>query len=321
MPFQLKAFNILLGFTLTYIFTNTFYSLGLSITFAVITSILLYIYGGIFFAMIFFIMFGIILTKKINEKNKSLGIIIKQTNINETPDKKAFMCDKQQNENNIISYGNFRNEVDNRDFSLCVYLYINGSNPAYKNKFSNYRFRDWKSIFYLGSSDIKESAGEGVNEIKDLYQVPGLWLKPSLNNIVLVINDGQNNDRLELDNVPLNEWFSISIIMNSASISLYKNCKLEKIIGLKNIIPDTTKYNLYIANDGKAIKYSDDVERNGFPGQMAYFTYYNFILTQNQINEYCNRYRNVLNKYQYKQNEDVKYETSCLVTDSDTNTL
>ena len=54
---------------------------------------------------------------------------------------------------------------------------------------------------------------------------------------------------------------------------------------------------------------------------MAYFTYYNFILTQDQINNYCNKYKKSLEKYQDKQNEGVVYNTSCLVTDGDVNSL
>ena len=98
---------------------------------------------------------------------------------------------------------------------------------------------------------------------------------------------------------------------------MYKNCKLDKIISLKSIISNTSEYNLYLANDGNLIKYSDDKKRNGFPGQIAYMTYYNYTLNQNDIDFYCESYRNKLNKYQNKENKEYKYTTSCLVTDSD----
>lgn len=305
-----------------YIFTNIKYNLGLSILFAIITTILIFIFGGTYLSLIFVVLYSVYLIKIINLKYKNAGIIINQTNINKTSDGLAMMCDKPQTvENNIISYKNFRDEVDNRNFSICVFLYINGSNPKYKNNFKNYRFRDWKSIFYFGQNEIIESSDNNPTELKDLKQIPGLWLKPTLNNLVLVTNDGQNNGLTELNDVPLNEWFSVSIIVNSSSISLYKNCKLEKIITLNSYLPDTSEYNLYIANDGKLIKYNDDKERNGFPGQMAFFTYYNFSLSQKSMNEYCSKYSSILNNYQYKENNHIKYETSCLVTDSDKNSL
>ena len=69
------------------------------------------------------------------------------------------------------------------------------------------------------------------------------------------------------------------------------------------------------------ITYDDGKEKNGFAGQMAYFTYFNYILNQNQINDYCNKYRRILTKYQESQNKGYTYETSCLVTDSDTTSL
>ena len=317
MPLQLKIFNIILCCSFTYIFTNVYYKLWVSILFALVTSVFLYMYLGLYFALIFLTMYAVVLIKIINENNKSAGIIIKQTNIYETSDKKAFPCDVNKPENNIVASNRFRNEVDNRDFTICLFLYVNGSNPTYKNNYTNYRYRDWKSVFYLGNNEIKENSEDKPEEIKNLKQLPGLWLKPSLNNLVLVIKDGQNNERLELDNIPLNEWFSVSIIINSASVSLYQNCKLEKIVSLRNIIPDTSQYNLYLTNDSKLIKYQDGKERNGFGGQMAFFTYYNYVLSQKQINSYCNAYKDALNKYQYKENQNIKYETSCLVTDSD----
>lgn len=322
MPYQLKVFNILLSFSFMYIFTNIRYNLTLSIIFAIITTILVYIFGGLYLSLIFIVLYSVYIIKVINEKYKNAGIIINQTNIYKTSDRKAMMCDKPQTvDNNIISYKDFRNEVDNRDFSICVFLYVNGTNPKYKNNFKNYRFRDWKSVFYFGQNEITENTKENPTELKDVKQIPGLWLKPTLNNLVLVLNDGQNNGLLELNDIPLNEWFSVSIIINSASVSLYKNCKLEKTLTLNSFIPETSEYNLYIANDGKLIKYNDDIERNGFPGQMAFFTYYNFALTQKDMNEYCSNYSAILNKYQNKENNDIKYETSCLVTDSDKNTL
>jgi hypothetical protein len=300
-----------------YVFTKINYNLGLSILFAILTSSMLFIFGGIYFTLIFIVLYIIYLMQVINKKEKTSGVIIKQTDVYNTSTKKPFICDAPQTPNNVISYKNFRDEVDNRNFSISMFLYINGSNPKYKNNFENYRFRDWKSIFYLGKNEITDS----TTELHNIQQIPGLWLKPTLNNIVLVLNDGDNNGRLELDDVPLNEWFSITILVNSGSISLYKNCKLEKILSLNSYLPETSEYDLYIANDGKLKTYSDAVERNGFPGQMAYFKYYNFTLNQYDIDNYCSKYKSILDKFQYEENNDIRYETSCLVTDSDKKSL
>ena len=332
MPLTLKVFNIILTSILTFVFTQTNYNLVLSLLFAFLTTIFIYLYIGLFFAMLFFVLYIVLLLKKSNEKKLTQGTIIEQTNIPKTTNKIAFQCDNPATpKNNIVSYKKFRNDLDNRDFSICVFLYINGSNPVYKNNFYNYRYKDWKSVFYFGNSEImSDSMNENVEEEDDkiktkkynyLNQMPGLWLKPSLNNLVLAIKNGSINERLELNDVPLNEWFSITIIMNSSSVSLYQNCKLEKIVNLDKIIPDTSEYNLFIANDANLIVYDDNKKRNGFAGQMAYFTYYNFILTQNQINDYCSKYKKSLEKYQEKQNQNVTYNTSCLVTDSDVNSL
>ena len=323
MPMTLKVFNITLCFIFTYVFTQKNYRFWLSILFALLTSTFLYLYGGIFFAMIFVVLYLVLLIKKINQKNITKGILIAQTDIYNTQNKIAFQCDTQQTpSNNIVAADKFRRETDNKDFSICLFLYVNGSNPTYKNNITNYRYREWKSVFYMGNKEIINSSdGSTDDQLESLFQLPGLWLKPSLNNLVFVVKDGQSNERLELNDIPLNEWFSITIIINSASVSLYKNCRLEKVINLRSIIPNTNQYNLYLANDGKLITYDDGKEKNGFAGQMAYFTYFNYILNQNQINDYCNKYRRILTKYQESQNKGYTYETSCLVTDSDTTSL
>ena len=316
MPSQLKMFNVIVFLILTGIFTNFYYNFYASIIFALFTSVALYILGGSYLSLIFIVLYSIYLVQIINKKNSIAGVTIEQTDIDKTEDNKAFLCDKIQKPiTNIVSYKKFRDEMDNRNFSLNLFLYINGTNPVYKNNFYNYRFNDWKSIFYLGNNDIKSNT-----DIENLKQVPGLWLKPSLNNIVLNINDGVNKGRLELNDVPLNTWFSISIVVNNSSVSLFKNCKLEKILSLKELLSSTSEYNLYIANDGKNVVYNDK-ERNGFSGQMAYFKYYNFTINQNIITDYCKKYKLKLDKYQNNENKDIKYTTSCLITDSDKKNL
>ena len=144
--------------------------------------------------------------------------------------------------------------MDNKHFTYSIFLYINSSNPVYNNNFSNYRYREWKSIFYCGEQEINREYNENNEEepidLFSLNQLPGLWLDPTLNNIVFVINDGKNTEKAVLENIPLNEWFNITIVMNGSSVAIYKNCKMETDIALKNYLPDTSEYNLYIANDG-----------------------------------------------------------------------
>ena len=44
-------------------------------------------------------------------------------------------------------------------------------------------------------------------------------------------------------------------------------------------------------------------------------------LSQEDMDSYCNYYSKILKNYQYNENKNIKYETSCLVTDSDSKSL
>ena len=46
-----------------------------------------------------------------------------------------------------------------------------------------------------------------------------------------------------------------------------------------------------------------------------------FTLSQYDIDNYCSKYKSVLDKFQNEENNDIRYETSCLVTDSDIKSL
>ena len=267
-----------------------------------------------YFAILFIIFYIIYIVQVIFEKNRSKGKIILETNLLENLRRKPFICDKiQKNSYNIISSKVFRNEFGNENYCFSLFIYINGSNPIYKNNFQNYRFRDWKSIFYSGDSEILDNS----KDITEIKQLPGLWLSPTLNNIVCVMNDGLNTEQSTIEDVPLNKWFNITLNISNNSCAIYKDCKLEIELALKNSIPDTTLDNLYISNDANLVTYEDGEMRNGFAGQIAFLTYYNYNLTQKQINEICQKYTSILNKYEKNENKKVIYNTSCLVTDSD----
>ena len=313
VPLNIIILNILLSLICLFTFTNIYYNLTLSIIFAIITTTIIYFYSG-YFSVLFLIFYIIYISQIIFDTYKNRGKIILETNLIKNLTKKPFICDKIQKDSyNIISSKVFRNEFGNQNYCFSLFIYINGSNPLYKNNFQNYRFRDWKSIFYSGDSEILDDS----KDITQIKQLPGLWLSPTLNNIVCIMNDGLNTEKSTIQDVPLNKWFNITLNISNNSCTIYKDCKLEIEMALKNSIPDTTMDNLYIANDGALVKYKDDEMRNGFAGRIAFLTYYNYNLTQRQINEICENYNSLLNKYQLNENKKIIYNTSCLVTDSD----
>ena len=311
LSLQLKLFSCAISLFCIGFFTKVRVSYILSFIFAIIAAMSFYTIST-FACVVFIILFIIYISGVIRERNKSFGIIIKPTDIYRNSSRKAFMCDVPPTNDNIIASNIFRDEVNNHHYTFSVFLYINGSNPTYKNNFQNYRFREWKSVFYLGENSINNSM-----EFYKLRQLPGLWLKPTLNNLVFVMNDGSSSERAELEDLPMNEWFNITMVVQGASVAIYKNCKLEIELSLKNIIPNTSQYNLYLANDAEMSK----SKKNGYAGQMAFLSYYASALNQTEINQICSYYHPLLKKYQHKQDKGISYETSCLVTNSDVKSL
>ena len=280
----------------------------MSIFFAILTFIAVYILGG-YYAIIFLVLYIIYVIKEKNKRDASLGFIIPQTDIfkNGSP----LDCSNSESAL-VISPSDYKNEVDSSYFSYSFWLYVNNNNSLYKNNWSNYRYSEWKSIFYAGNKEISN------NDLSSVKQFPGFWFSPKLNNIVLLFQtDSSTVERMEIMDVPMNRWFNLILVVENKSASVYVNCKMENNFSLVSSSPNTSDYNLYIAKDGS----TNSDNKNGFPGFMANLSYYNYPLNQSQINDICNEYGSKFKKYQDSENSKINYTTSCLVTDSDTNNI
>lgn len=307
-PLIIKIMNIVVPGILTLIYTSYRFNLGLSIFFAILTFIAIYILGG-YYAIVFMILYIIYVVKEKNKKDSYLGYIIPETDIfkNGSP----FDCSKD-NGGLIVNYNNYKNGLDTSYFSYSFWLYVNNNNSLYKNNWSNYRYSEWKSIFYAGNRGIE---GEDVSGLR---QFPGFWFSPKLNNIVLLFQTESNLvERMEIMDVPMNQWFNLVLVVENRSASVYINCKMENNFSLVNSSPNISEYNLYIAKDEK----TNYEKKNGFPGFIANLSYYSYSLNQSQINQICNEYGSKFRSYQMKENSKVDYKTSCLITDSDRNNI
>ena len=245
--------------------------------------------------------------KEKNKRNSYLGKIVDETDIfkNGSP----LDCSKSENAL-VINSSSYKNEVDSSYFSYSFWLYVNNNNSLYENNWNNYKYSEWKSIFYAGNTEISS------DDLTNVKQFPGFWFSPKLNNIVLLFQTDSNSvERMEIMNVPMNEWFNVVLVVENKSASVYINCKMENNFSLVNSSPSTSDYNLYIAKDAK----SNIEKKNGFPGFLANLSYYNYSLNQNQINMICKEYGDKFRNYQSSQNKKIDYTTSCLVTDSDLN--
>ena len=124
-------------------------------------------------------------------------------------------------------------------------------------------------------------------------QVFGFWLSPKNNDIWCQINTKDDagvilEEGVMLKNIPLNEWFNITAVIDNRSFEVYMNGKLVKSISLYGT-PLESAGNLHITNNG------------GFKGYLAYLQYFNTTLQPERIKSLHNYYLKEIRKC-------IKYE-------------
>ena len=304
-------------------FTTYFeFRFGLSLFFALIVLLSLSkinVVGSIIFGLVY----AYIVYQLFQDKRKITGDVIQETDIMKNG--KPFVASKQslQIGSNILP-----KNTDTSNFSYTFWLYLNSvpvkpENPDYQNTWTNYRFGDWKSVFYRGntvSTTSSEISGEGIKE-----QFPGVWLGPTKNFLSVVFHNGEDQskiERVDLEDVPLNQWFQVSIVVEGNSVSLYVNGKLENIKVLNQMIPsDLQEKDLFICKDAflnfvpsqteiskeyrcpdGCINDDDDNDstgkKSGFPGFIGEMAYFPYVLTNEEIQKNYLFYKNIIDRYQ-----------------------
>jgi hypothetical protein len=121
----------------------------------------------------------------------------------------------------------------------------------------------WRTVWYRG--DI---------ETESMYQkkTPGVYLAPNTNKMIITVSCDSGIDEanaIVLDDIPLNIWFCVTIVIEGRSLECYLNGLLEKSISLTGA-PLMMNSNLI---KGK----------NGFNGLLAFFRYNSAALDSNEI--------------------------------------
>jgi len=284
-PITVRILNVIVPFILTYIFTIINYKLSLSIVFGILTFLTMLLYNRPI-AYTFIVLYIIIIVKVSNSTNKILGNPLKETNI--YMNNSAYSC-----AGHSLTVPNtwFPAESNGGYFTYSYWLYINGNNNNInkENNWNNYRYSEWKSIFYRGSV-INDS-----EDLSKLLQFPGFWLTPKINNLVIVFQNSTFVERLEIDNIEFNKWMNIVLVVEMKSVSIYINGILERTLNLYQNASLMNNYNLYISGD-KLI--SKNKKKSGFPGYIANLIYYNHSLTVNDIISGYNYYKKIIDSYQ-----------------------
>ena len=302
-PIQIRIINIVIPFTLTYIFTYIYFNLSLSILFALITFFFIFIMSKII-ALIFIVLYIVSIVNAYNQLQITIGKPFIQTDIvNGTgpwiSNSKALTIKSNQ----------IPQDLQGGYFSYSFWLYVKDTNYSSVSSYG-YRYNEWKSIFYRG---VTNTTYDG------LFQYPGFWLSPKLNNLVVVFQETGNStivERIELNNIPINQWFNIACVVESKSVSLYINGLLDRTLSLNQSIKNMNNYDLNITSDSALSANS----KMGFDGSLAELIFFNYALTPADVYNSYLYYLPIITTYQNKLIKN-NYNTSSLITNSDYNEL
>ncbi len=188
-----------------------------------------------------------------------------------------------QTNGKVTSYipGYLFDEKNGNQYTFNFWMFINGRGW-------NYRFGEWKHIFHRGSTpsmpiDDEHSTNDKIVSLNT--QLPGFWLSPKENRLNCVLTTGKNGEeRITIDDIEINKWINITMVLNRNNVALYRNGLLEKSINLFEKIGNT-KDAVYVNYFG------------GFAGNMAYLQYFNRALTPEEVKKLYEGFRENIDKY------------------------
>ena len=168
------------------------------------------------------------------------------------------------------------NERDGLEFTWSVWLYIDDL------EYGRGRMRH---IFHKGDAELTHdaanegkifgecSADEGIkgSDIKSTSVCPALYLHNSKNSLVLFMNTfGSMNEKVEIDDIPLNKWINVAIRLEGKIMDIYINGKVSKRHIFKSV-PMQNYGDTYVNANG------------GYSGMISDLWYHNRALTGVEI--------------------------------------
>jgi hypothetical protein len=153
----------------------------------------------------------------------------------------------------VIKASSLRYPIDNKhgiEFSYSFWLHINDWTT---------KFGKWKHILHKGNSSAMP------------LQAPGFWLYPKENKMAINMNTYYSvKESCDIDNIPLNKWVHIVMVLINKKIDVYVNGIIRKRCELKGI-PKTNYGDIYINQWG------------GFGGMMSQVRYFNYAVPYYKI--------------------------------------
>ena len=142
------------------------------------------------------------------------------------------------------------NEQGGIEFSYSSWLFVDNY---------NYKLGQWKHVFHKG------------NESSWPNRAPGVWLHPNKNALRVYMNSYKEiSEYVDVDNIPVNKWFCVIIIVKGQNLDVYINGNLRKSLKLSGI-PKQNYGDVYINSFG------------GYSGYLSRLRYYTYALNYSEI--------------------------------------
>jgi len=152
------------------------------------------------------------------------------------------------------------NERDGIEFTWSVWLYIDDL---------EYNRGVMKHIFHKGDAELSMSSS-GTN-IKSTSVCPALYLDQQKNSLVVFMNTfGSMNNKVVIDDIPLNKWINVAIRLEGKTMDIYINGKVSKRHIFKSV-PMQNYGDTYVNANG------------GYSGMISDLWYHNRALTGVEI--------------------------------------
>lgn len=166
-----------------------------------------------------------------------------------------------------------KNDLSNQ-FTYSFWLNIAADN--FKNENTT-----WSVVFVKGG--VSGGGPTGIYRGK----TPGVYLAPTVNRLIATIacaNGTEEGNAIVIDDIPVNEWFAVSLVLEGRGFDCYINGKLERSIALTGA-PQMNERDLYKGISG------------GFKGQIAFLRYNDSALTPETINKKYKIENNYMKKF------------------------
>jgi hypothetical protein len=200
--------------------------------------------GAIAIYLIYF--YGSKMYRSINSFRKGSPYIFEKTK----DARRRVIISQNPSKEGSVTLPRSSNEKGGIEFSYSTWLFIDNY---------NYKLGQWKHVFHKG------------NDSSWPLRAPGVWLHPTKNALRVYMNSyDEIADYVDIENIPINKWFSLIMVMRGQTMDIYINGNVKKSFKL-NSIPKQNYGDVYINAFG------------GFSGYLSRLRYYDYALNYSEI--------------------------------------